>query len=255
MKTLRPSVTLSHGKDGFRAPLEVEVRVIDAKKFQVEYVASDATLDSYREVIQPEGWRFDLFKKNAPLVDSHNYYGTEYLLGKVINFEVRKVGERKCLVETAQFAADVETNERAINAWKMTEAGYLRAVSVGFVPVRYVSRWDSNPTAYNQEIGKLELKPDDKDCPRTIYMEQQQIELSVCILGANPNALAKAYEDGVVPRSFIESLSTEQTTRNTDRSAADAADAERSRQQQRRESTERTRFLERFERALKTINS
>jgi hypothetical protein len=227
--------------NAIRRTIHPEVRVLDAKLHQCEFVASDETVDSYREVIRANGWRFDHFEKNAPLVDSHDTSTIERQVGKVIDFRV--VGNK--LIETAQFAADVESNRLAKIGWDMLAAGYLRAVSVGFFPVKSVSRWDANPTAYAQMIKDLGFKPEDQNAPRCIYTEQQQIELSVCIIGANPNALARAYKASVLDDAAIDFLSQESTSHQTARAAADAADVARARQRQCAE------FLQRFENALK----
>ena len=40
-----------------------EIRVIDEAEGLVEYVASDESIDSYREIIRAKGWKFNLFKK------------------------------------------------------------------------------------------------------------------------------------------------------------------------------------------------
>jgi len=178
-----------------RRTIHPEIRVIDSKAGLVEYIASDETLDSYREVIKADGWRFDNFKKNAPFVDSHDYGSIEKLLGKVVDFKVS--GKR--LIETVQWAKDVESNVLAQRGWAMTEAGFLKAVSVGFWPVRQVSRWDTDPYGYNQAVADLGLKDSaDEAKPRTIFLEQQQIELSAVIIGANPNAIARSYKAGIL---------------------------------------------------------
>jgi hypothetical protein len=232
-------------KQVIRRVIHPEVRVVDGKKGLVEYVASDESLDSYREVVRADGWRFDHFRKNAPLVDSHDYSTIEHLVGKVVDFAVRG----KKLIETAQWAIDVADNKLAQLGWKMTEAGYLRAVSVGFWPVKMVSRWDANPQAYNQQVADLGAKMDDANCPRVIYLEQQQIELSVCIIGANPNALAKAYKAGVVSDSDVEFIGEEHTKRMQTRAADVAADVARVPSQRQREE-----FLVRFGRAVESLN-
>jgi hypothetical protein len=187
--------------------LHPEIRIADAKNGLVEYVASDETLDSYREIIRAKGWRFDHFEKNAPFVDSHNYYTLENLVGKVVEFGVT----RGKLVETVQWAIDVAENRLAQLGWRMTEAGYLKAVSVGFQPVKWVSAWQAqNPNDRPAWIEQLqELGLDETASVRTIYTEQQQIELSVCIIGANPNALAKAYKADVIKEDDLQFLAGE----------------------------------------------
>src|SRR3954468_6697856 len=112
-----------------------EVKVLDGKKGIAEYVASDEVLDHDREIVVAKGWRFDLFKHNAPFVDNHDYSSVEKLLGGVIAFEVK--GDK--LVETVQWAIDVPTNRLAKLGWDMTEAGFLKAVSVGMKPVKVLT--------------------------------------------------------------------------------------------------------------------
>lgn len=212
----------------FRRTIHPVVRVLDSAKGIVEYVASDETLDSYREVIRSKGWRFDLFKKNAPFVDSHNYDSLDQLVGKVIDFSV-KDGK---LVEVAQWAIDVAENKLAQLGWKMTEAGYLKAVSVGFFPVKYVSRFEADKQGeFSVQLQELGLT--DNDRVHTIYTDQQQIELSACIIGANPNALAKAYKAGVLDDPALEFLSHEYSLREPVPAADTRADAAETQQRAR----------------------
>jgi len=165
-----------------RRSLHPETRILN-KEGLVEYLASDETVDSYREIIKANGWKFNHFAKNAPFVDSHDYYGIDKLLGRVIDFKV--VDDR--LVERVQWAIDVPENRLAQLGWKMTEAGYLRAVSVGFRPTKYVVRGQEG---WTETLTALALP---QDAPvRAIYLEQEQLELSSVILGANPNALARS---------------------------------------------------------------
>lgn len=181
-----------------------EVRVIDGPKGIVEYIASDETLDSYKEIIRVNGWRFNNFKKNAPFVDSHNYGSVEKLLGRVLDFEVK--GKR--LIETVQWAKDVAENKLAQLGWAMTEAGYLRAVSVGFWPVKVASQYDQDQKEYNKQLRELGLETaDDSKKPRAIYLQQEQVELSAVVIGANPNALAKAYKAGIIDEAGIDLIS------------------------------------------------
>ncbi len=213
-----------------------EIKVLDASKGLVEYVASDETLDSYHEVVKASGWRFTNFAKNSPFVDSHDYNSVDKLLGKVVDFAVK--GKR--LIETVQWAIDVADNRLAQLGYKMTEAGYLRAVSVGFWPVRQVTRYDSDQTAYQKEIARLELDP---EVVRTIYLEQEQVELSACIIGANPNALARSYKAGLLTDADLEFISN-QVASETDDSANGPAAAELSSQRA------RTAFLVALQRTI-----
>lgn len=207
--------------------INTETKVIDPKMGIVEYIASDQTIDSYREVIMASGWRFDQFQKNSPFVDSHDYSTIGKCLGKVIDFKVQ--GDK--LVETVQWAIDVPQNEMARYGYDMTSAGYLKAVSVGFMPVRTATKWDNDPTSWQECLKKLNLH--EEDGVRCIYLEQQQNELSACLIGANPNALARAYKAGIINDDALEKISHEYAKRSNasapDGPVADAKARQRAR--------------------------
>lgn len=171
--------------------ITVEAKIISEADGLVDYVASNAALDSYNERVAVEGWRFTRFLKNSPFVDSHNYWSIEKLLGQVTRAHV----EAKNLIERVQWAKDVQENRLAQLGWKMTLGGFLKAVSVGFIPVRYVR---NGGDGWTQALQSLGLKPEDETNTRYIYLEQEQIELSACIIGANPEALAKSYDAGCI---------------------------------------------------------
>lgn len=211
-----------------RRTIHPEVRIADSAKGIVDYIASDETLDSYREVIRSSGWRFTHFTKNAPFVDSHDYSTIKNQVGRVIDFNV----EKGRLIERVQWAIDVAGNDLAQLGWKMTEAGYLRAVSVGFWPKRQVNKWDPDKSAWVTQLTELGLR--EEDGVRTIYIEQEQVELSAVILGANPNALAKAYKAGALSDADLDKFSAERSKRETACTADDPAVAEQARQRARR---------------------
>ena len=189
-----------------RREIHPEVRVASAKDGLVEYIASDESVDSYREVILASGWRFTNFQRNAPFVDSHDYSSIKTLLGQVVDFRV----SRGKLVETVQWAKDVAENTLAQLGFRMTEAGFLKAVSVGFYPVRVLSPFSQGSDADEFRQAVKELGLDSQNPPRAIYTEQEQIELSACVIGANPNALAAAHKSGVLTESDLGLLRTHQ---------------------------------------------
>lgn len=179
--------------------MTVEAKIISEADGLVDYIASNAALDSYQERVAVEGWRFTRFAKNAPFVDSHNYYSIDKLLGQVTHARI----EARNLVERVQWAKDVEENNLARLGWKMTLGGFLKAVSVGFFPVRYVR---NGGDGWTQALAAMGLKPEDELATRYIYLEQEQIELSACIIGANPEALAKSYGAGYVKDADLASV-------------------------------------------------
>lgn len=169
-----------------RRSLNVEARILSEEKGLVEYVASDATLDSYDESVLASGWRFSHFAKNAPFVDSHNYYSIEHLLGRVTSARV----ESGQLIESVEWAKNVEESKLARLGWKMTLGGFLKAVSVGFRTLK--AAWPGD-TQWDALVIQSGMTPEQAKRCRRIFIEQEQLELSACILGANPSAVAKAY--------------------------------------------------------------
>jgi hypothetical protein len=184
-----------------RRPLNVEARVMDEKTGMVEYVASDETIDSYREVVRVNGW--SVAPNGMPFVNSHRYGSIEDVLGKVTEAYLSK----KAWVNVVQWSHEIPEHKVAILGWKMTLGGFLNRVSVGFYPTDQVTKYDADLTGYNKELARLELN--EKNGPHTIYRKQVQVELSAVVLGANPNAVAKAYKAGVLSDEDLIQFSNE----------------------------------------------
>jgi len=207
-----------------RRTIHPEVRIVDEKRFIAEFVASTETIDSYNEVIRADGWLFSRVQKNFPLVNSHDYSDIRNTLGKIIDYSV-KGGK---LMNTAQYACEVQENQLAMFAWKMLVAKFLPAVSVGFAPITYACRWDSDKTKYDAQCSELQLS---RDCnPNVIYITQEQLELSQCVIGANPDAVAKAYKAGAITDADLDFLSTEQAKSKIADSTDSPAAVEKARQ-------------------------
>ena len=68
------------------------------------------------------------------------------------------------------------------------------------------------------------------DC---VYLSWLQIELSACVIGANGNAVAKAYKAGIVDDQFLDLISTAKAQRETATSTDGPAAVELARQRAR----------------------
>ena len=101
----------------------------------LDFVASTATLDRYHEVIEPAGWRLDSYRRNPVFQNAHNYGDILFTLGKALVTEVRGVGEEQALCQRIEFATEV--NPVARIAYGLYKGGFLNAVSVGFIPLRW----------------------------------------------------------------------------------------------------------------------
>jgi phage head maturation protease len=145
-----------------------------AETRSIRFVASDESVDRYGDIIRADGWKLENFRKNAVLLFGHN--SRELPIGKVSDVGV--VGKQ--LEATAEFMPE-GMNDFADAVWRAVGAGFLNAVSVGFLPLsepNYIFAADD---------------PDHKGWPTGYeFVDQELLELSVVPVPANPQALAVA---------------------------------------------------------------
>jgi len=147
----------------------------------IDFRSSDSTLDRYQEVITVAGWKLETYRKNPVVQNAHSYCSLADTIGKSIITEVR--GDH--LFQRIQFA--VEENPMAKVAYGLYRGGFLKAVSVGFIPLR----WENG----SKEAGY-----------RRKYVEQELIEVSAVSIPANPNALTLALKAGAVEIGDVKEL-------------------------------------------------
>jgi hypothetical protein len=205
--------TLCNGQPGIRSamPVEVQVPPVDQTAAApdtaspldhgpsaavLDFISSTGTLDRYQEIIDPAGWRLDTYRRNPVFQNAHQYGDILFTLGKALITEVRSVSATgaqsreennrstihpqlsSVLFQRIEFATDV--NPVARIAYGLYKGGFLNAVSVGFIPVR----WEDAEAATNA-------------CRRR-YLEQELLEVSAVAIPANPEALALAVKSGAL---------------------------------------------------------
>ena len=185
MNTIPDLIALHDNSRGLRSLLQVEVRDVGpsdgGSASTLDFVASTATLDRYHEIIEPAGWRLDSYRRNPVFQNAHNYGDVLFTLGKALVTEVRSVGGREALCQRIQFATEV--NPVARIAYGLYKGGFLNAVSVGFIPLR----WEDGGTgAAGAPVA------------RRRYLEQELLEVSAVAIPANPDALALGVKSGAV---------------------------------------------------------
>jgi hypothetical protein len=191
MNTIPDLVPLHDSRPGLRTLLQVEVRdgaAAGSSGATLDFVASTATLDRYHEIIEPSGWRLDSYRSNPVFQNAHNYGDILFTLGKALVTEVRSVGDRQALCQRIQFATEV--NPVARIAYGLYRGGFLNAVSVGFIPVR----WEDGGSTEAQSAP----------APRRRYVEQELLEVSAVAIPANPDALALGVKSGVVVKADLQ---------------------------------------------------
>jgi hypothetical protein len=218
-------IPLATGAQGLRGTLQVKIQepsALDSGPSTpvLEFVASDETLDRYNEIISASGWNLDNYQRNPVFQNNHQTGDIIHTLGKALVTEVRG-GQ---LLQRVQFATDV--NPMARIAYGLYKGGFLNAVSVGFVPLRWVTPDGKEYSVHGKSAAEISLSAGGEvaafsssglqsqienqkskiENPRTYrrkFLEQELLEVSAVGIPANPNALALGLKSGAVEKSDL----------------------------------------------------
>ena len=144
----------------------------------MEFVLSDESPDRMGEVINSSGWEIENFKKNPIALFSHD---PKFIVGKWHNLRVDGT-ELKGKLQLAPKGASDRIDE--IHA--LVDAGILKAVSVGFRPLKSVPLKE-DARGFEAAMGPQR------------YLKQELVETSLVAIPANPNALAVAKSLNISP--------------------------------------------------------
>jgi HK97 family phage prohead protease len=158
-------VTLNSGRSGIRAGIHTTCKEVDGSAPVMDFIASDETVDRYEEVIKQDGWELDNFMANPVIPDCHNYGTIANILGRDILTKDQQV-QNGHLCTRIEFATD---NPMGLLAWKMSKGGFIKSMSVGFIPLEWV-----NGNAAGQ--------------PARTYVKAELLEKSLVVVPANPGA-------------------------------------------------------------------
>jgi hypothetical protein len=203
MNTIPDLIPLHDKRPGLRALLQVEIRdaiacpagqdggvTFESSSPTLDFIASTATLDRYHEIIEPAGWRLDSYRSNPVFQNAHNYGDILFTLGKALTTEIRTVTGGQALCQRIQFATEV--NPVARIAYGLYKGGFLNAVSVGFIPLRW------------EDGGASSTGPQSAPAPRRRYLEQELLEVSAVAIPANPDALALGLKSGAIAKCDLQ---------------------------------------------------
>ena len=113
------------------------------------------------------------------------------------------------------------------------------------MPTACATKWDSNPTPFQDALKDMNLPAGtDVTC---VYLAWLQLELSACVIGANRNAVAKAYKAGVVDDTFLDLISAQRAQSDTANLTDGPAAVELARQRA------KTAFLVEIQTKIKTL--
>jgi len=165
MKREKPKLGLPLFRDG-------TISVDNAESRTATFIASNEEPDRYGDIIRTEGWDLDNFLKNPVLLFGHK--SRELPIGRVTKV-AKDTLERRLIAEVEFVSKDI--SEFADSVYKMVKAGFLNAVSVGFLPTKMPN--DIKDPVSNQWTGYE-------------FVGQELLELSVVPVPAVPGAIAIA---------------------------------------------------------------
>lgn len=155
-----------------------EVKIIDKEKRLIGFTISTERIDRMGDVIMVAGWKLKEFRKNPVILFAHN--SRQPPIGKAI-----KVGKTEdALVATAQFM-DKDLSEFADSIFRMYLEKFMRAVSVGFMPL-------------DREV----IRDEDENFTGIRFIKQELLEFSAVPIPANPDALIDARSKGINTQPF-----------------------------------------------------
>ncbi len=181
-----------------------KIKAVNFEKGTVDVIMSDASIDRYREVIDPRAWKKGLanYKKHPVLLSSHNYHGLTNQIGKAETIKVNKEGQLEARMK--YFIG--KGNDEADWGFFLAEEG-VAAYSVGFIPKKYVWSGDGDFDDLAKELG---YSAKEAAGIRVIFTEVELLENSQVLVPANPAGLLKGMESEEVQNdTLLKSLYTE----------------------------------------------
>jgi HK97 family phage prohead protease len=155
-----------------------EIRATDEESRTIEFVASNERVDRYGDIIRVAGWKTADYMRNPVVLWSHR--SSDPPVGKTTSLKMET--NPPALVQRVQFATKA-TYPFADTVFQLYKNNFLKSVSVGFKPLEQPKAIRDTET---DQITGFE------------FTSQDLLELSCVPLPANPDAVARAVEAGIV---------------------------------------------------------
>ena len=167
----------------------IEVREVDNDSRTATFVAATENgVDTLmgREYLRMSGGDFGRYRRNPVVLDTHNRYEAGAVIGRA-----RISTKNRELIAEVTFA----DTERAEEVWQLVRTGFLKALSIGFLPhdVQRVEEGESSGTGANRIEG-----------PARIVKKWELYEISVVPVPADAESLRRSFLHGEEPTVLSE---------------------------------------------------
>ena len=171
-----PAPSTQSGQSGQRPGPSSAAGAGIAEKGHMTFVVSTGEVDRHGDTISVKGWELKAYRRNPVFLWAHNY--SSPAIGRAMDVWKEDHG----LLARIEFAPTQFAQEVA----GLYSGGYQRGVSVGFRPLRYEIRRD---TQTGEFLG-------------INFIEQELLEISAAPVPANQSALRKALDATPLLRSY-----------------------------------------------------
>lgn len=165
----------------FSHPVEVITPKKDSGKKIFRFVGTTESPDLIGDIVRYEGWDTSSWEKNPVILWAHDNKGLP--IGKGVG--IHRDPTNKRLLFDVEFASK-EVYPFASTVEKLVDAGYLKAVSVGFKPIEQTPIMESGIGDISEEeimfLSALGVIPMD-------VRKQKLVEISIVPIGMNSDAL------------------------------------------------------------------
>lgn len=143
---------------------EAEIREFREDEDVVVHTITTEDVDRYNTVVLARGLNIENYQKNPVVLDSHNSKSIYNVIGKAIWIKIRNDG--RGIIQATKLA----NTEKGKEAKYLVKNGYVKASSIGFIPLEREMRGDI-----------------------TVFTKSELVEVSFVPVPGNPNALV--YEE------------------------------------------------------------
>jgi len=163
-----------------RTVIPFVMKSLDEKERTIEFIGSTATVDRYGDSIVQTGWEIGNYVKNPVIPWGHNYKDPAVAMATEVGLRDGNLYFKAKFPSIEELCTDPsKPSEWALfvdSIYNSYKGGYLRAFSVGFIPLEYEGNWEDG----------------------YVFTKAELLEVSCVTVPANPEALVLAFKEGVL---------------------------------------------------------
>lgn len=156
--------------------------VVDLGDRVLRFRASDETTDRMGDVIRQAGWHLEHYRANPVILWAHDG-DSNPPVGRAVGVELEDTPTGPALMLDIEFASRKQ-HELADTTYELAKGGFLKANSVGFLPVK-VNAPESEEERKELGLGAYGVE----------FVEAELLEDSIVSVPANPSALQNGLRD------------------------------------------------------------